>query len=352
MISARTIVSIAVAALLSASATSGVAKTGSASRFSETVNSPTVSPKTAALSLWSRSAARDRIVQFVREVTDPKSDKFVPVEERVAVFDNDGTLLCEKPAFFQVVFTRDQVLLRKDAHPEWQTKEPHKYLLDGNDQSLAKLRGAEASRLLVESQDGLTEEEFRKIAIGWLDTAKHERFNCRYVQLTYQPMVELLTYLRDNGFKTYICSGGGTDFIRCYAQDAYGIPPEQVIGTMLELEFEQRGGKSVIVCKPALQVYTVGKAKPVMIEKHIGRRPIIAVGNSDGDIEMIEYCTGGGRPSLGVLVHHDDAQREYQYDKGAERALQLAADRNWLVVSMKEDFKRVFVQDVSSLSRH
>jgi phosphoglycolate phosphatase-like HAD superfamily hydrolase len=299
----------------------------------------------AVMSSWRDNKLKRGILDFVNKVTDPQSKDFVPAEDRVAVFDNDGTLLCEKPAFIQVIFARDSAVARQNEHPEWKNDEAIRPFLTSDDTAIAGLRGAEATKLIAATQNGMSAEELPPLASSWITDAKHKRFNRPYVELKYQPMVELLTYLRSKGFKTYICSGAGADFIRLYSNNSYGIPGEQVIGSSLKREFVRKDGRSAVVSRPVLHVYNVGPHKPIMIDEHIGKRPLIAVGNSDGDIEMLTYCTDRKGPSLGILLHHDDEVREYKYDKGAERALKAASENGWTVVSIKDDFERVFATE-------
>ncbi|PZM81500.1 MAG: haloacid dehalogenase-like hydrolase [Candidatus Melainabacteria bacterium] len=306
---------------------------------------PNSTEASKALSRWRDNKLKQGILDFIGRVTDPHSKDFVPPEDRVAVFDNDGTLLCEKPAFIQVIFARDSAVERQGDHPEWKNDEAIKPFLTKDDNAIAGLRGAEATKLIAATQNGMSSEELPSLASKWITDAKHKRFNRPFVQLKYEPMIELLSYLRSKGFKTYICSGAGADFIRLYSKDSYGIPGEQVIGSSLKREFTQKDGRSAVVSRPVLHVYNVGPHKPIMIDEHIGKRPLIAVGNSDGDIEMLTYCTDRKGPSLGILLHHDDEQREYKYDKGAEKALKLASERGWTVVSIKDDFENVFAAD-------
>ncbi len=294
---------------------------------------------------WKDNKLKQSILDFIQKVTDPQSKDFVPREDRVAVFDNDGTLLCEKPAYFQVIFARDSAVSRQAEHPEWQNDVAIKPFLSNDDAAIVGLRGKDASKLIAACQNGLSSEELPQLADKWLTDAKHKRFNRPYIQLKYQPMVELLSYLRQRGFKTYICSGAGADFIRLYSGSSYGIPAEQVIGSSLKREYIEKDGKSLVVSRPVVHVYNVGPFKPIMIEEHIGKRPLIAVGNSDGDIEMLTYCTDRKGPSLGILLHHDDEKREYKYDTGAEKALQKASERGWTVVSIKDDFENVFAAE-------
>ncbi len=302
-------------------------------------------PAVKVLSSWKDNKLKQSILDFIQRVTDPQSKDFVPPEDRLAVFDNDGTLLCEKPAYFQVIFARDSAVSRQGEHPEWKDDVAIKPFLTNDDSAIAGLRGKDASKLIAACQSGLSSEELPPLADKWLSDAKHKRFNRPYIQLKYQPMVELLAYLREKSFKTYICSGAGADFIRLYSEHSYGIPADQVIGSSLKREYVVKDGRSAVVSLPVVHVYNVGPFKPIMIDEHIGKRPLIAVGNSDGDIEMLTYCTDRKGPSLGILLHHDDEQREYKYDSGAEKALQKASERGWTVVSIKDDFETVFAAE-------
>lgn len=294
---------------------------------------------------WKDNKLKQSILDFIAKVTDKTSKDFVPVEDRIAVFDNDGTLMCEKPAYFQVIFARDSAVSRQGDHPEWKDDVAIKPFLSDNDEAISELHGHDATKLIAACQSGLCSEDLPPLADKWISDARHKKFDRPYMQLKYEPMVQLLTLLRANGFKTYICSGAGADFIRLYSNACYGIPPEQVIGSSLKREYIERDGRSFVVSRPVVQVYNVGPLKPVMIDAHIGRRPIIAVGNSDGDIEMLKYCTDRKGPSLGILLHHDDDAREFKYDGGAEKALKTASERAWTVVSMKDDFEKVFANN-------
>lgn len=325
---------LSVVAILASSETVALSETGSA-----------CASTSKSLGAWKDNKIKQSILDFVDKVTDPKSKDFVQIEDRIAVFDNDGTLICEKPAFFQVIFARDSAIARQGEHPEWKDDVAIKPFLTSEDDAIAGLRGADATRLIAACESGVCSEAYPTIANKWFSDAKHKRFNRPYMQLKYLPMCELLTLLREKGFKTYICSGAGTDFLRQYTAASYGIPPEQVIGSSLKREFIEKDGRSMVVSRPVVNIYNVGPQKPIMIEEHIGKRPVIAVGNSDGDIEMLTYCTDRKGASLGILLHHDDEQREYKYDAGAEKALKKASEKGWTVVSIKDDFDSVFAAE-------
>lgn len=296
---------------------------------------------------WNDGAPKSAIVSFVEKVTADGAPGYVPPAERIAVFDNDGTLWAENPAYFQLLFAIDRVKATADAHPEWKEKEPFKSVLAGDIKALASQGEKALLPILAATHAGMTAEEFNSAAKEWLDSAKHPTLGRRYVDCLYQPQLELLDYLRANGFKTFIVSGGGIDFLRVFAEEAYGIPPEQVVGSSIKVAYEVQDGKPVIIKKAEIDLIDDKAGKPVGIHQNIGRRPILAVGNSDGDFEMLEYTTTGAGARLGVLVHHDDAEREFAYDRDSaigrlERGLEEASQRGWVVVSMKNDWKEVF----------
>jgi phosphoserine phosphatase len=267
--------------------------------------------------------------------------------ERIAVFDNDGTLWTEQPMYFQLAFILDRVAALAPAHPEWRTTEPFKSAIARDMAGVAATGEHGLMELMAATHAGMTSEEFAETVRQWLETARHPRFGRRYDELTYAPMRELLAWLRANGFKTYIVSGGGVEFMRVFAESVYGVPPEQVIGSSIQTKYEVRDGGPVFVRLPQLDFVDDKAGKPVGIHKFIGRRPILAFGNSDGDFEMLEYTTSGAGPRLGAIVRHDDAKREYAYDRKShvgrlDRALDEAARRGWLVVSMESDWRRVY----------
>jgi phosphoglycolate phosphatase-like HAD superfamily hydrolase len=300
-----------------------------------------------ALQSWNEGDAKARIVSFVQTVSDKKSKDYVPPAQRIAVFDNDGTLWAEQPMYFQFLFAIDRVKAMAPQHPEWKETEPYASLLKGDTKG-ALGRGEHALLdILAASHSGMTTEEFEKVVKGWLATARHPRFKQPYNRVVYQPMVELLRYLRANGFKTYIVSGGGVEFMRAFAEQAYGIPPEQVIGTSGKQKFELRDGKPVLVKLPAVDFVDDKEGKPINIQKIIGRRPLAAFGNSDGDLQMLQWTAAGPGRRLALIVHHDDAAREYAYDRQSsigklDQALDEAKAKNWIVVSMKSDWKKIF----------
>lgn len=299
-----------------------------------------------ALPSWNDTSAKRAILDFVRRTTTPGSSDFVPPAERVAVFDNDGTLWCEQPVYAQVAFAVDRIKTLAPQHPEWNEQEPFKSILAG-DTKAALGGGAKAvNEILMASHAGMTADEFNQLVVDWLRTARHPRYERPFDRCVYQPMIEMLDYLRAHGFRTYIVSGGGTEFMRAFAETAYGIPPEQVIGSTIATKFEMRDGTPVIARLAKPDFIDDREGKPVAINRIIGRRPILAVGNSDGDLQMLQWTTIGRSPSLGVLIRHTDAEREWAYDRGSpigrlEAGLDEAPRRGWIVVDMKEDWARV-----------
>jgi phosphoglycolate phosphatase-like HAD superfamily hydrolase len=296
---------------------------------------------------WQDGEARKRIVSFVESVAAPGSPTFVPPSERIAAFDNDGTLWAEKPMYFQALFAFDRVKALAPEHPEWKQQEPFASVLAGDyDKALA---GGEKAllQLVMATHAGMTTEEFSEVASDWLRDARHPKTGRAYTEMVYQPMLELLAYLRDNGFKTYIVSGGGIEFMRPWTEAVYGIPPEQVVGSSIRTRYEAGAGGPRLVRLAELNFIDDKAGKPVGINQHIGRRPIMAVGNSDGDFEMLEWTTAGDGARLGILVHHTDADREWAYDRDShvgrlQRGLDEAAERGWLLIDMKSDWKVVF----------
>jgi phosphoserine phosphatase len=310
---------------------------------------------------WNDGKARQSIIEFVEKVTKPGSPDFVPVPERIATFDNDGTLWCEQPVPVQLYFALDRVKALAPQHPEWKTKEPFASLLKG-DLKTALAGGDHALiELVMATHAGMTTVEFEQIVKDWIATAKHPKTGRLYTDMVYQPMLEVLAYLRANGFKNFIVSGGGIEFMRPWTEPVYGIPPEQVVGSSIKTQFEMRDGQPVLVRLPELNFNDDKADKPVGINRHIGRRPIAAFGNSRGDQEMLEYTQGGSGARFELLVLHDDAAREYAYGpaKGlpdvklgafTQAVYDEAQKEGWTVVSMKNDWKQVFTAGPSPVT--
>ncbi|WP_157123168.1 HAD family hydrolase [Pandoraea vervacti] len=301
---------------------------------------------TNALPSWRDGAAKQAIVRFVTDVTREGSPQFVPVAERIAVFDNDGTLWSEQPLYFQFVFMIDQVKAQAASHPEWKRNPAFRALMAGDTAALSAQKKP-LLQLLAAANSGMDVEAYDKRIDAWLASAKHPTLHRPYTSLVFQPQLELLAYLRANGFKTYIVSGGTTQFMRAWVERVYGVPPEQVIGTDEGVKYESRDGQGRLIRQPKVDFVDDGPGKPVGIFRRIGRKPILAFGNSDGDLQMLEYTTTGKGPHLALLVHHDDAAREFAYDRQSkvgklDRAWDTAVARGWTVVSMKDDWATVF----------
>jgi phosphoglycolate phosphatase-like HAD superfamily hydrolase len=297
---------------------------------------------------WNDGAAKQAILDFVAAATEEGGAHFVPVEERIATFDNDGTLWCEQPLYTQAVFALDRVRTLAPEHPEWHEQQPFQAILTNDRDALAKLSKQDLAAVITATHAGMTTGEFAQVVQDWIATAKHPRFDRLYADCVYQPMVELLAYLRTSDFQTWIVSGGGVDFMRVFAEAVYGVPPAQVIGSSGKVQFELRDGQPVFVKLPELSSYDDKEGKPANIHLHIGQKPILAFGNSDGDQAMLEYTDSGEGPRMMLLVHHDDAEREYAYDRDSsigklDTALTAAAAKGWTVVGMKDSWRRVFL---------
>jgi len=296
---------------------------------------------------WNEGAAKKAITEFVAKVTKQGSSAFVAEPERIAVFDNDGTLWAEQPLYFQFLFVVDRVKSLAPQHPEWKEKEPFKSLLAGDVKGALGGGQKAVVELLAATHAGMTTEEFERIVLDWIASAKHPRFQKPYTECAYQPMLELLAYLRANGFKTFIVSGGGVEFMRPWVERVYGIPPEQVVGSRGKLKLEVRDGKPVLLKLPEVDLVDDGPGKPVGIQQQIGRRPLMAFGNSDGDLQMLQWTRAGSGARFALLVHHTDAEREWAYDVPSsigqlDKALESARADGWTLVDMKQDWKRVF----------
>lgn len=297
---------------------------------------------------WNDGANKRAIVDFVTNITKEGSSQFVPVSQRIATFDNDGTLWSEQPIYFQFAFALDRVKALSPNHPEWKTEQPFKAVLDGDLKALAESGEKGLAELLTATHTGITTDEFTRTVVDWLLTAKHPKTKRFYTEMVYQPMLELLAYLRQNGFKTFIVSGGTVEFMRAFAEKVYGIPPEQVIGTSFVTKYQiGNTGVPVLMREPKIEFVDDGPGKPVAIQHGIGRRPIFAFGNSDGDQQMLQWTAA--RPGLNFvgLVHHTDATREWSYDREShigklDKALDEAVARKWTVVDMKNDWKTIY----------
>lgn len=315
-----------------------------------------IAPTPDPLPSWNAGPAKQAIVDFVRKTTDAASPQFVPPAERVSVFDQDGTLWVEQPMYAQVVFALDRVKDVVKAQPALAGEEPFKTVLSGDRAALAKLSEADLLKLVGASQAGLTIEAFHAVVKGWAANARHPKFQRPYTELVYAPMVEAMKYLRANGYRTYIVTGGGQEFVRAFAESVYGVPPEQVVGTLLKVDYAVQDGKPSLTNAPGLFFVNDKAGKPVLINTVIGRRPQAAFGNSDGDRQMIEWSTAGAGARLGMIVLHDDAKREFAYGPAAglpdshigaftQPLYDEAKRQGWTVISMKNDWKRVFPFD-------
>jgi len=329
--------SIAIALLAAAALTTTIGRAATTARAR--TNDP--------LPSWNAGKAKQSIIEFVGKATTPGSPDFVPVARRIATFDNDGTLWCEKPVPVQLYFVVDRVKALAPQHPEWATTEPFASILRGD--TKAALAGGDRAlmEMFMATHTGNTTEEFEQIVKDWIATARHPKTGRLFTQMIYQPMLELLAYLRANGFKTFIVSGGGIEFMRPWTEQVYGVPPEQVVGSSVKTQFEMRDGKPVLARLPELNFNDDKGGKPVGINEHIGRRPVMAFGNSDGDLQMLEWTAAGSGARFSLYVHHDDAAREYVYDREdglarLDKGLDEAAAKGWTVVSMKDDWKTVF----------
>ncbi|GEP06789.1 haloacid dehalogenase [Methylobacterium oxalidis] len=296
---------------------------------------------------WNESASKQAITDFVSRVTQTGGSNYVEPAERIAVFDNDGTLWTEHPMYVQLAFALDRVKTMAPMHREWTNKQPFQAVLDGDMAALAASGERGMMELVMVTHAGMTSAEFAAIVSQWLATARHPRFKRPYIELVYQPMIELLGYLRANEFKTFIVSGGGVEFMRPWTNRVYGVPPEQVIGSSIKTRFEMRDGRPELYRLAQVNFIDDKAGKPVGINEYIGRRPIAAFGNSDGDLEMLQWTTMSGGARLGLIVHHTDAEREYAYDRNTafgrlDKALNAATANNWAVMDMKRDWKVIF----------
>jgi hypothetical protein len=303
--------------------------------------------KSDPLPSWNEGRTKQAMLDFVAAVTQEGSGDFVPAPQRIATFDNDGTLWCEQPMYVQLAFALDRVNVLSNQYPEWKQTQPFKAALENDMAALAQSGEKGLIELVLATHSGMSTAEFEKICVDWLKTARHPKFNRPYTDLVYQPMLELMAYLRANGFKTYIVSGGGIEFMRPWTEQIYGVLPEQVIGSSIKTEFKVDKNQPELLRQPSVNFIDDGPGKPVGINSHIGRRPIAAFGNSDGDFQMLQWTTTASKRRLGLIVHHTDATREFAYDRRShfgrlDKALDAAPSFGWIVVSMKDDWKRVF----------
>ena len=310
----------------------------------------TATTRSTPLQSWNDRVSKRAIVDFVERVTREGSADFVPPAERIATFDNDGTLWAEQPIYFQLAFALDRVQALASEHPEWRTRQPFKGVLEGDMKAVAATGERGMVELVAATHLGNTTDEFARAVSAWLASARHPKTKRPYTAMVYKPMLDLLAYLRTNGFKTFIVSGGGVEFMREWSERVYGIPPEQVIGSRAKMKYELRGGVPVLLRLAEVDHVDDKAGKPVGIQQVIGRRPIAAFGNSDGDFEMLEWVTSAPGPRLGVIVHHTDAEREWAYDRGSqigrlERGLDEAAARRWIVVDMKQDWRVLYPEE-------
>lgn len=311
------------------------------------MGSPAALAEANPLPSWNPTLAKQQIIQFVQQTTAQDSPQFVPVAERIAVFDNDGTLWAEQPAYFQLLYAVDQVKALAELHPEWKTQAPFASILKGDIEGVKQSGMEGVMKLVMATHANMTTEQFSRSVERWITTARHPGTGKLYTQMVYQPMLELLNYLRRHEYKTYIVSGGGSEFMRVWVPQVYGIPAEQIIGSTIKTEYKLREGEPEIVRLPEIDFIDDKEGKPVNIHKIIGRRPVIAFGNSDGDLAMLQWTKAGTGPRMSLLLHHTDAEREWAYDKDSsighlEKALQLADKEQWIVVDMKQDWNQVY----------
>ena len=299
------------------------------------------------LASWNEGTSKKAIIDFVERTTKAGSSDFIPLDERIATFDNDGTLWSEQPMYFQFLFMLDQVKAAAPSHPEWKDNAVFKALAAKDQKALAEIGEKPLLEFLAVANSGMSVADYDSSVRVWLATASHPRFNRPYTDLVYKPMLDLLGYLRANGFKTFIVSGGSIEFMRPWVQQVYGIPPEQVVGTISDVKFEVQNGAPVLIREPKISFVDDGPGKPVGIYRSIGRRPVAAFGNSDGDQQMLEFTAAGPGKRLMLIVHHTDADREYAYDRTSsigklDKALDEALAKGWIVVDMKKDWRVIY----------
>ena len=303
--------------------------------------------QTDPLPSWNEGNTKQAIIDYVMDVTNPGRENFIPVSERIATFDNDGNLWSEQPAYFQLLFAMDRIKALAPDHPEWKTQQPFKAVLDNDMKELGKYGVHGILELVMVSHADMTTAEFETIVKDWLATAKHPRFDKPFTDLVYQPMLELLNYLRDNDFKTFIVSGGGIEFMRPWVEEVYGIPPDQVVGSSIKTEFDYNNGNPVIKRLPEMDFIDDGSGKPIGIHKFIGKKPVFASGNSDGDLQMMQWTASNTYKSFMLYLHHTDGEREWAYDRESpfgrlDKGLDEANGNGWTVIDMKKDWKSIY----------
>jgi hypothetical protein len=296
---------------------------------------------------WNEGSAKSSIIEFVTAVTTVNGPDYVKPGDRIATFDNDGNLWGEQPLYVQLVFAFDRIKAMAPEHPEWKTTEPFKSVIANDIKGIAASGKKGLAQILAVSHTGMTSEEFTQIATDWIETARHPKLNKPYTSLVYQPMLEVIDYLRANDFNVFIVSGGGIEFMRPWTQKVYGIPPQNVVGTSIKTKYEMRDGVPAIIRLPEIDLIDDKAGKPIGIHRYIGKRPIAAFGNSDGDFEMLEWTTTGPGRRFAMIVHHDDETREYAYDRDShigrlDRGLDEGPKRGWTIVSMKKDWKTIY----------
>ncbi len=296
---------------------------------------------------WNEGKSKQSIIDFVNEVSNENSPNFVKSVDRIATFDNDGTLWSEQPYYFQLAFALDRIKVMSPDHPEWKSTQPFKAVLENDTKTIIESGMKGLMEIIMTSHAGMTTDEFAKIVLEWINTARHPKTNKLYKEMVYQPMLELLEYLRANGFKTYIVSGGGIEFMRPWTEEVYGIPPEQVIGSSIKTKFEMVSGHPVLIRLPEIDFVDDKDGKPVGIQKFIGNRPVAAFGNSDGDLQMLQWTAAGDGKRLMVYIHHTDAEREWAYDREShigkfDKGLDEANAKGWTIVDIKNDWKNVY----------
>ncbi|MBB5210852.1 HAD family hydrolase [Microbulbifer hydrolyticus] len=299
---------------------------------------------------WNDGDTKKAITTFVESVTREGSPDFVAEGERIATFDNDGTLWAEQPVYFQLLYAIDQVKKMAPDHPEWKSQEPFASVIKGDMKSVIASGKQGLMKIIAATHANMTAEEFQANVASWLKTARHPKTDKPFNEMVYKPMLELMDYLRANGFKTFIVSGGGVDFMRVFAEETYGIPPDQVVGSSLKAKYEVHNGKPAIIKLPEINLIDDKEGKPVGIHQYIGQRPIFVAGNSDGDYQMLEWATSGDGPRFGLILHHTDAKREWAYDRKSHigqlnKGLDDAKEKGWTVIDMQKDWKVVFPFD-------